>query len=70
MTAAADLEPWAASFDSPRHAYLTGDVLGTLRAAGIDAVPVIDTEGNYTSAIALRTVTGSLATVHVEPPDA
>lgn len=55
------------NFDSPRHAYLTGTVLETLRAAGIDAVPVIDPEGNYTAAIELRTAAG-LATVHVEPP--
>lgn len=68
QTAQDDAYGWARVFATPRHAFLAGDVLGTLRAAGIDAVPVIDMEGNYTAALELRTVSGSVATIHVEPP--
>jgi hypothetical protein len=64
-------EPWqleVRNFDSSRHAYATGATLATLRQAGIDAVPVIDLEANYTPAIELRLAAGTV-TIHVEPPD-
>jgi len=61
------LTPMAPNFDSNRHAYATGETLATLRAAGLDVVPVIDLEANYTPALELRLPVGTV-TLHVEPP--
>lgn len=61
------------NFDSPDHALQAGMFLGVLARHGINAEPVMDDEGNYTSKVKIHEAPGFFMnsvtiTITIDPP--